>query len=58
MLDDLGEKVELRMQLGNLEEVKYLVLGWGRDARVVKPKELRDAVKQEAAAVVRRYQKK
>ncbi|MEJ6573098.1 MAG: WYL domain-containing protein [Akkermansiaceae bacterium] len=58
VLDDLGEKVELRMQLGNLEEVKYLVLGWGRDARVVKPKELRDAVKQEAAAVVRRYQKK
>lgn len=55
VLDDLGEKVELRVQLGNLEEIKHLVLSWGRDARVIKPKELRDAVKQEAAAVVRRY---
>ena len=56
-LDDHGEKVELRMQLGNLEEAKYLILSWGRDALVVKPKKLRDAVKKEAAAVVRAYRK-
>jgi proteasome accessory factor B len=57
VMDDLGEKVELRMQLGNLEEVKHLVMGWGACAKVIAPAELRDAVKKEAAAVVRGYRK-
>ena len=57
VLDDAGEKVELSMQLGNLEEMKLLVLSWGRDARVIKPKKLRDAVKKEAAAVAQNYRK-
>jgi predicted DNA-binding transcriptional regulator YafY len=56
-MDDLGEKVELRMQLGNLEEVKHLVMSWGACAKVIAPAELRDAVKKEAAAVVRGYKK-
>ena len=54
-IDDLGEKIELRMQLGNLKEVKHLVLSWGVCAKVIKPMVLRDAVKKEAAAVARSY---
>ena len=57
VLDDLGEKVELRMKLGNLEEMKHLVLSWGACAKVLKPKRLRDAVKREAAAITRNYRK-
>jgi predicted DNA-binding transcriptional regulator YafY len=56
-LDDLGEHVELRMQLGNLEEVRQLVLSWGRSARVIAPEELRDWVKKEAGAMARSYRK-
>lgn len=55
VLDDLGEHVELRMQLGNLEEVRQLVLSWGRSAKVIAPDELRDWVKKEAGAMVRSY---
>ena len=57
MLDDLGEKVELRMQLTNLEEVKHLVLSWGTCAKVIAPKELREVVRKEATAVVKMYRK-
>jgi predicted DNA-binding transcriptional regulator YafY len=56
-MDDLGEKIELRMQLGNLEEVEHLVMSWGACARVIAPTELRNAVKKEAAAVLRGYRK-
>lgn len=57
VMDDLGERVELRMQLGNLEEVRQLVLSWGRYAKVVVPEELSDWVKKEAGAVARLYRK-
>lgn len=57
VMDDLGDRVELSMQLGNLEEVKLLVLSWGACAKVLKPERLRDAVKQEAAEIVRKYRK-
>jgi predicted DNA-binding transcriptional regulator YafY len=55
VLDELGEHIEMRMQLGSLEEIKHLVLSWGACARVIAPVALRDAVKKEAAAVVRSY---
>ena len=55
VLDDQGEQVELRMKLHSLEEVKRLLLGWGRYAEVVKPSKLRDAVKNEAAQIMNNY---
>ncbi len=55
VLDDMGDKVELRMQLGNLQEVKHLVLSWGACAKVIAPEELRDAVKDEAVAIAQSY---
>ena len=55
VLDDLGEHVEMRMRLGNLEEVRQLVLSWGRCARVIAPEELSDWLKKEARAMVRSY---
>lgn len=58
VLDELGEHIEMRMQLGNLEEIKHLVLSWGACAKVIKPVALREAVKKEAAAVVRSYKGK
>ncbi|MBT8036181.1 MAG: WYL domain-containing protein [Verrucomicrobiae bacterium] len=57
-LDATGEKVELRMELGNLEEVKHLVLGWGSCARVIAPLELKNAVRDELSAMARSYQGK
>lgn len=57
VMDDLGEKVELRMMLGNLEEIKHLVMSWGACAKVIAPEKLKDAVKKEAAAIVRSYKK-
>lgn len=57
LLDDMGERVELRMNLNHLEEVKSLVLSWGSNAKVIAPDELRDAVKNEAASMVRSYRK-
>ncbi|NWK55999.1 WYL domain-containing protein [Verrucomicrobiaceae bacterium N1E253] len=55
VLDDLGDRVELRMQLGNIEEVRQLVLGWGRHAKVLAPEALRQWVRQEASAMVRNH---
>ena len=55
VLDDLGEHVEMCMRLGNLEEVRQLVLSWGRCAKVIAPDELRDWVKKEAGAMSRSY---
>ena len=48
----------MRMQLGNLEEIKHLVLSWGACAKVIEPVELREAVKNEAAAVVKSYERR
>jgi proteasome accessory factor B len=40
--------VELGLRLSSLEEVTRWVLSWGGDARVVKPRELADAVRRSA----------
>ena len=56
VLDEHGEKAELRMKLRDMAELKRLLLGWGRYAEVVEPKELRDAVKDEAAEVMKIYE--
>jgi predicted DNA-binding transcriptional regulator YafY len=58
VIDDLGEKVELRMMLGNLEEIKHLVMSWEACAKVIAPEKLREAVKKEATAMVRSYKAK
>lgn len=55
VLDEMGDKVELRMQLSNLEEVKHLVLSWGACAKVITPEELREAVEKEAVAIAQSY---
>ncbi|MBK1855747.1 WYL domain-containing protein [Verrucomicrobiaceae bacterium 5K15] len=55
VLDERGENVELRMRLGNLEEMKHLILSWGASAKVLAPKALRHAVREEAAGVVEIY---
>ncbi len=54
-LDGMGERVELRMKLNHLEEVKSLVLSWGSDAEVMAPAGLREAVKEEVASMAGLY---
>lgn len=45
--------IELHLQLSGLPEVERWVLSWGGDAKVVKPRELRDAVKAAAKRILR-----
>lgn len=54
-LDDTGNRVELRMQLENLEEIKQLVMSWGACAKVICPQELADMIKAEAKAIAKLY---
>ena len=55
-LRSLGEAgLELRMELGSLEEIERWVLGWGGDAVVLEPDELRERVAAQAAAIAARY---
>ena len=52
-LRDLGAGgVELTLRLSGLEEVTRWVLNWGGDARVVKPRELAQAVARSARAIL------
>jgi proteasome accessory factor B len=53
MLGEAG--LELRMELGSLEEIERWVLGWGGDAVVLEPEELRERVAAQAAAIAARY---
>jgi proteasome accessory factor B len=46
--------VEFSVQLGGLDEILRWILGWGGDAEVVAPKELRELVHAKAAAIVDR----
>ncbi len=39
-LDDLGERVEVRMRLDDLTEVSQVVLSWGSKAKVIAPEAL------------------
>jgi predicted DNA-binding transcriptional regulator YafY len=47
-----GGGVELRMRLSSLVEIERWILGWGGDARVVKPRELAETVKQAAQMIL------
>ena len=44
---------ELRMKLSSLQEIERWVLSWGGDAKVLKPRELVDAVRQAAEKILR-----
>ncbi len=44
--------VELQMKLSSLAEVERWILSWGGDARVLKPRELAEAVKSAARKIV------
>jgi len=48
-----GRGSELRMKLSSLQEIERWVLSWGGDAKVLKPKELVDAVRQAAEKILR-----
>ena len=47
-----GGAVELRLRLSSWVEVQRWILGWGGEARVIAPKELRDAVVASAKAIL------
>lgn len=48
-----GGGAELRMKLSSLQEIERWVLSWGGDAKVLKPKELVDAVQQAAERILK-----
>jgi proteasome accessory factor B len=45
--------VELRMELSSLMEIERWVLSWGGDAKVLKPRELAEAVRKSAEAILK-----
>ena len=45
--------VELRLKLSSLMEIERWVLSWGGDAKVLKPRELVEAVRQSAQAILK-----
>jgi len=47
-----GGGVELRMKLSGLVEIERWILGWGGDAKVMKPRELAAAVRQSAKKIL------
>ena len=49
-------KVELSLQLGDLEEIERWILSWGARARVLEPRELIARIKNAAAAVQQAYE--
>lgn len=51
-LKEDGSEIEFRAELAGLEEITRWVLGFGRHAKVVSPKQLRDAVHAEARAML------
>jgi predicted DNA-binding transcriptional regulator YafY len=52
-LHDLkGGGVELRMKLSSLVEIERWILGWGGDAKAIRPKELIDAVRRSAGQIL------
>lgn len=48
-----GGAVQLNLKLSSLVEIERWVLGWGGDAKVVKPRELIEAVRQAARRILR-----
>jgi proteasome accessory factor B len=47
-----GGGVELKLKLSSLAEIERWVLSWGGDAKVLKPRELAEAVRKSAAAIL------
>ncbi len=47
--------IEVTLTLGALEEIERWVLGWGADAEVIEPPELRERLKKTAAELTKRY---
>ena len=47
-----GEAVELSFKLSSLVEIERWVLSWGGDARVLKPRELAESVRQAAEKIL------
>ncbi|MGJ8641825.1 MAG: helix-turn-helix transcriptional regulator [Luteolibacter sp.] len=50
-LNATGSRVEVRFEVGRLEEVVRWTLSWGGQAKVREPKELRDKVRSEAEKI-------
>ena len=48
-----GGGVELKLKLSSLMEIERWVLSWGGDAKVLKPRELVEAVRKSAAAILK-----
>jgi proteasome accessory factor B len=48
-----GGGVELRMKLSSLMEIERWILSWGGDAKVLKPRELAEAVRKSAKAILK-----
>ncbi|MGO8836099.1 MAG: helix-turn-helix transcriptional regulator [Limisphaerales bacterium] len=48
-----GGGVELRLKLSSLAEIERWILSWGGDAKVVKPRELLEAVRKSAKAILK-----
>ena len=48
-----GGGVELKLKLSGLAEIERWILSWGGDARVLKPRELAEAVRQSAKAILK-----
>jgi proteasome accessory factor B len=48
-----GGGVELKLKLSSLAEIERWVLSWGGDAKVLKPRELAEAVGQSARAILK-----
>lgn len=47
-----GGSVELNLKLSSLVEIERWILSWGGDARVIKPRELAQAVRQSAEKIL------
>jgi len=45
--------VELTLKLSSLVEIERWVLGWGGDATVIKPPELRAAIRETARQILK-----
>ncbi|MGO9584606.1 MAG: helix-turn-helix transcriptional regulator [Limisphaerales bacterium] len=48
-----GGGVELRMKLSSIVEIERWILSWGGDAKVLKPRELAEAVRKSAEAILK-----
>ena len=47
-----GGVIELRLELGSLEEIERWILSWGAHARVLEPAELKRRIRRSAEAIL------